>query len=155
MADTDLPPRLSRLAFHGPLSGARADRMAHRLAERLAGTGPGTDPGTDPGCSTGTGPGSVLDIGCGWGELMLRVLERAPGATGVGIDLRADDLARGRDSAAARGLADRVTFERESARGTGRGPADLVLCLGAGQALADDGAADPAAAALRELRRLV
>ncbi|MFE6282750.1 SAM-dependent methyltransferase [Streptomyces sp. NPDC057877] len=135
-AATDLPPRLTRLTFHGPLSEARADRIAGRLA--------------------GTAPATVLDIGCGWGELMLRVLAAAPGATGVGIDLNADDLARGRRHAEERGLADRVRFLEESAQDTPHGPADLVLCVGSSQAL---GPLDPprhlpdALAALRGLVR--
>ena len=45
------------------------DRAA-RLVDRLARTSPAT----------------VLDIGCGWGELMLRILAAVPGATGVGFD---------------------------------------------------------------------
>ncbi|MFD8811025.1 SAM-dependent methyltransferase [Streptomyces sp. NPDC059627] len=126
----DLPPRLTRLTFHGPLSEARAAAMAGRLA--------------------GTDPGSVLDIGCGWGELMLRLLAAVPRARGVGVDVNAADLERGRRAAGARGLADRVEFAEESAVGTGRGPADVVLCLGASQALSED-----LVPALRELRRLV
>ncbi|MEU6917252.1 SAM-dependent methyltransferase [Streptomyces olindensis] len=123
------PPRRTRLTFHGPLSEARANRLVHRLA--------------------GNAPATVLDIGCGWGELMLRVLAAAPGATGTGIYLDAEDLARGRQVAQARGLSDRVRFLEESATGTTRGPADLVLCVGASQALGD------LSRALAELRRLV
>jgi len=66
------------------------------------------------------------DLGCGWGELLLRILDAVPGAVGTGIDLSAADLARGRDNAAARGLASRVSFAEESAVGTARGPADLL-----------------------------
>ncbi|MET9833454.1 class I SAM-dependent methyltransferase [Streptomyces sp. NPDC006385] len=131
----DEPPRLTRLTFHGPLSEARA----HRLVQRLARTDPAT----------------VLDIGCGWGELMLRVLDAVPEASGVGIDVNAEDLARGRRNAEARGLGRRTAFVEESAVGTSRGPADLVLCVGASQALS---AAEPpghTTDALRELRRLV
>ncbi|MEU1401688.1 class I SAM-dependent methyltransferase [Streptomyces sp. NPDC005728] len=129
----DLPPQLTRLVFHGPLSEARAAAMVRRLAA--------------------TRPGSVLDIGCGWGELMLRVLDAVPEAHGVGVDVSGADLARGRQNAEARGHADRVEFVEESAAGTRRGPADLVLCLGASQALTT---AEPTTAgALRELRRLV
>ncbi|MFK0152385.1 SAM-dependent methyltransferase [Streptomyces sp. NPDC090493] len=126
----DLPPRLTRLTFHGPLSEARATAMVRRLA--------------------GTRPDSVLDIGCGWGELMLRLLAAVPQAHGVGVDVNAGDLERGRRAAGARGLTGRVEFAEESAVGTGRGPADVVLCLGASQALGDD-----LGPALRELRRLV
>jgi cyclopropane fatty-acyl-phospholipid synthase-like methyltransferase len=97
----------------------------------------------------------VLDIGCGWGELMLRVLAAAPGATGIGLDLDEADLARGRANAKARGLESRVTFARESGHGTARGPADLVLCVGASAAVTDAEPPAHIAAALRALRRLV
>ncbi|WP_431040654.1 SAM-dependent methyltransferase [Streptomyces sp. P1-3] len=137
MTDTPPPPRRTRLTFHGPLSEARADRIVRRL--------------------TRTGPATVLDIGCGWGELTLRILGTEAGAstTGVGIDIDADDLARGRRNAEARGLADRMEFVRESAVGTTRGPADLVLCLGASQALSDAAPPLHLTVALGELRRLV
>jgi SAM-dependent methyltransferase len=131
----DGPPRLTRLTFHNPLSEARADRIVRRLA--------------------GAGPRTVLDIGCGWGELLLRVLSVVPEARGVGVDVNARDLARGRRDAEAQGLAERVEFVEESAVGTGRGPADLVLCLGASQALSDAEPPRHTVEALRELRRLV
>ncbi|MGV9880001.1 SAM-dependent methyltransferase [Streptomyces sp. NPDC003006] len=134
--DSGLPPRLTRLSFHGPLSEARARRIVERLAA--------------------TGPRTVLDLGCGWGELLLRVLEAAPDATGVGVDIKADDLARGRAAAKERGLDHRAVFAEESATDTTRGPADIVLCLGATQALS--AAALPRVAtveALRALRGLV
>ncbi|WP_078599931.1 SAM-dependent methyltransferase [Streptomyces violens] len=134
-AETVGPPRLTRLAFHGPLSEERAERMVQRLA---AGR-----------------PATVLDLGCGWGEFMLRVLDATPGATGLGIDVNADDLARGRANAAARGLTDRVEFAEESGHGTTRGPADLVLCLGAGHAVAGPESPHNFRTVLRELRRLV
>jgi SAM-dependent methyltransferase len=135
MTDAELPPRLTRLTFHGPLSEARASRLVARL--------------------TRNGPRTVLDIGCGWGELMLRILEAAPDATGLGLDMDQGDLDRGRDNARARGLADRVTFVRESGVGTRRGPADLVLCLGASQALTEVKPPGHTAVALAELKRLV
>ncbi|WP_175409631.1 cyclopropane-fatty-acyl-phospholipid synthase family protein [Streptomyces sp. TRM64462] len=132
---SDAPPRLTHLTFHGPLSEARADRLVARLAA--------------------TGPATVLDIGCGWGEFLLRVLDAAPGATGAGLDIRADDLARGRELADERGLAERAEFVEESALGTTRGPADIVLCLGSSQALCDPEGPHDVAAALRALRGLV
>jgi len=135
MTDTELPPSLTRLTFHGPLSEARAARIVARL--------------------TRSSPRTVLDIGCGWGELMLRILAAAPGATGLGLDTDKDDLARGRANARARGLAGRVTFVRESGVGTRRGPADLVLCLGASHALTEVQPPGHTVAALAELRRLV
>lgn len=135
MTDNDLPPRLGSLTFHGPLSESRATRMIERLAAAA--------------------PATVLDIGCGWGELLLRTLEAAPGSTGVGLDINAEDLARGRVLAKERGLAERVEFVEESALGTTRGPVDAILCLGSSHALGDPELPHDAAAALRELRRLV
>ncbi|MEX0168234.1 SAM-dependent methyltransferase [Streptomyces sp. LMG1-1-1.1] len=133
--ESDLPPRLGSLTFHGPLSEERATRMIERLAA--------------------AGPADVLDIGCGWGELLLRVLDAAPGAKGTGLDIIAEDLDRGRALAEERGLADRVAFVEESALGTERGPVDAILCLGSSQALCDPELPHDPAAALRELRRLV
>ncbi|MFE5816039.1 SAM-dependent methyltransferase [Streptomyces sp. NPDC056479] len=137
MTDTQTtnPPRLTRLAFHGPLSESRAAALVQRLSR--------------------TNPATVLDIGCGWGELMLRVLAATPEATGIGVDLNGDDLDRARSNAEDRGLGRRAEFVEESATKTARGPADLVLCVGASQALSTDGAPDPLIEALRELRRLV
>ena len=135
MTDAALPPGLTQLTFHGPLSEVRAARLVARL--------------------TRNSPRTVLDIGCGWGELMLRVLAAAPDATGLGLDTDEGDLARGRDNARARGLDSRVTFVRESGVGTGRGPADLVLCVGASHALTEVEPPGHTAAALAELRRLV
>ncbi|MGW0121782.1 SAM-dependent methyltransferase [Streptomyces sp. NPDC003327] len=130
-----MPPRLGNLTFHGPLSETRATRMIDRLAA--------------------AGPADVLDIGCGWGELLLRLLEAAPGAKGTGIDINTEDIARGRALAEQRGLAERALFVEESALGTDRGPVDAVLCLGSSQALCDPSGPHDPAAALRELRRLV
>ena len=135
MENEDRPGRLSQVPFHGPLSQARAARLTERLTRNQ--------------------PRTVLDIGCGWGELMLQILAAAPDATGVGIDLHDDDLARGRAAAQARGLAHRVTFARESGMATTREPADLVLCVGASHALSDVQPPGQTAAALTVLRRLV
>ncbi|MEV5974124.1 class I SAM-dependent methyltransferase [Streptomyces sp. NPDC051921] len=133
---TDAPPRLGTgLTFHGPLSEARVGRVVARLAA--------------------ASPATVLDIGCGWGELLLRVLDAVPGASGLGIDINGDDLALGRRLAAERGLAERVDYVEESGLGTTRGPADTVLCLGSGQALCDPDLPYDPAVVLRELRRLV
>lgn len=139
MDDTTAPPRLTRLTFHGPLSDDRAAGMIRRLTDRVGRTAPIT----------------VLDIGCGWGEFMLRLLEAAPAATAVGIDINEDDLARGRAEAETRGLAGRARFVQESAVDTSRDPADIVLCLGAGHALSDDQPPESTIAALHALRRLV
>jgi SAM-dependent methyltransferase len=54
-------------------------------------------------------PGArVVETGCGGGELLVRVLEAHPGATGVGVDLDRDALAR-----AARAASTRLPAGRE------------------------------------------
>jgi SAM-dependent methyltransferase len=135
MTDDDPPRHLTRLAFHGPLSEARAARLVTRLAR--------------------TRPATVLDLGCGWGELMLRILAAVPDAVGTGVDVSGADLARGRDNAKARALADRVSFIEESAVGTTRGPADLVLCVGSSHVLSEAKPPQHTADALHALRQLV
>lgn len=123
------------LIFHGPLSENRAATLVTRLAQAR--------------------PATILDLGCGRAELMLRLLAALPDATGTGIDLHASDLAAGAATASARGLAERVRFLEESATDTPHGPADLVLCLGASHALSSLEPPAHTAAALAVLRRLV
>jgi len=118
----------ARLTFHGPLSAERADWLAADLA---AG-----------------GPANVVDCGCGWGELLLRVLAAAPGANGVGIDIHGPDIARGRQNAAKRGLTGRVSFIEGPATDHAS-PADVVISCGAYQAFGS------IPEALRALRPLV
>lgn len=120
MTIIDEPPAVasgSGLSFASPLSGERAARLIAELA--------------------GPRPGTVLDVGCGWGELLLRIVATAPDARGTGIDNYALDVTRGRDNATARGLTDRVTFiEGPAAEHITGTTADLVLSVGAWHALA-------------------
>ncbi len=124
----DPPGSYAFLEFNAPLSGARADRLAAALAA--------------------TGPRSVLDVGCGWGELLLRIASAAPRAAAVGVDLNAALLDHARRNAADRGLADRVQFVEASAPLDGA-PVDLAVCIGA------DHAYGRQADALAVLHRLV
>ncbi|MGI8712493.1 MAG: SAM-dependent methyltransferase [Solirubrobacteraceae bacterium] len=89
---------------------------------------------------------SVLDLGCGWGELLLRAVGGA-GATGVGVDIDERLLARGRAGAAQRGLSDRVRFAKGRAQEYTE-PADRVLCVGAAHAWGGARRALPALASL-------
>ncbi|MFC7639951.1 SAM-dependent methyltransferase [Streptosporangium lutulentum] len=106
----------SKLDFHAPLSAERADRLTTGLAAAE--------------------PSTVLDLGCGWGRLLLRVLAAVPEARGTGVDVYGPDLVRGRADAAARGLSDRVTFVEGPAE-EHLGTADLVLSVGAWHAFGD------------------
>ena len=129
MTAVDGPGRYQYLSFNAPLSEARADAMASRLA--------------------GARPAHILDVGCGWGELLLRILERAPDAVGVGADLDEQALDRGRTAARLRDLADRVTFDNTAADQL-ESPADLVIAVGSTHAF---GTTEQALAALLRLTR--
>ncbi|GAB3254695.1 class I SAM-dependent methyltransferase [Alteromonas gracilis] len=111
------PARYAHLDFNAPLSDARAEALVSRLVRRS--------------------PGTVLDIGCGWAELLLRVLAAAPTATGLGLDTDGELIARGTEAAGVRDLADRVLLVERGVRDDEE-PADLVLCVGSSHALADD-----------------
>jgi hypothetical protein len=111
MVTPAITPLHDDLDFNGPLTDARARRLIHSL-------GPLDD-------------AHVVDLGCGWGELLLRVLETTPTATGVGVDRSPDDIAHARHLAEARGLADRVTFETaDVATWAAPDRVDVVLNIG-------------------------
>src|SRR6202012_1527452 len=71
----------------------------------------------------------VLVLGCGWGELLMRAVQRAPALTGVGVDTDNAALERGRALAAARGLGDRVSLI-DTGGGAWPEPSDRVICAG-------------------------
>ncbi|MCP2328388.1 SAM-dependent methyltransferase [Hamadaea flava] len=125
------PPALgtgSQLQFMAPLSAQRAADLVAGLAVRR--------------------PATIVDVGSGWGELLLRLLTALPEAQGVAIDTHGPDLDRGRASAEQRGLADRASFVAGEA-GRHAQAADLVISIGAYQAFGT------ISEALAELRKLV
>jgi SAM-dependent methyltransferase len=68
---------------------------------------------------------TVLDVGCGTGDLMLALLAR--GATaGMGMDLGAGGIQNARDLAVSRGLAERATFVVGDGAHVPLEPADIV-----------------------------
>jgi SAM-dependent methyltransferase len=91
----------------------------------------------------------VLDLGCGWGELLCRAVERAPTVTGIGVDTDPTARTRGEALAVARGLGERVTF-RDAGGEAWSEPADHVICVGASHMW---GGHAPALAALTRLVR--
>jgi cyclopropane fatty-acyl-phospholipid synthase-like methyltransferase len=119
------PPPEGAFPFDSPLSEEHARRLVRALA--LA-------PGRH-----------VLDLGCGRGELLLRIVAAHPASTGTGVDPRRGALERARSAAAERGLLDRVELVEDDVTAFD-GHGDLVLCVAASHAWGG------ATAALRELR---
>lgn len=113
----ELSPPYQDLVFMSPLSEPRAERLARFIA---AGS-----------------PDLVLDLGCGWAELLLRVLEASPSSHGIGIDRDPGPIAHGRSLAADRGIAARVELRAGDARADVPLAADAVICLGASQIWAE------------------
>jgi Methyltransferase domain len=101
------------LTFMTPLSEQRAEELVRFVAEGLHGT--------------------VLDIGCGWTELLLRVVAAAPAARGVGIDSNEAFIKHGGELAEQRGLLDRVTLIAGDGKTQAPHRADAVICIGASQ----------------------
>jgi cyclopropane fatty-acyl-phospholipid synthase-like methyltransferase len=106
------------MRWNAPLSEAHAELLLERLDLRPE--------------------SSVLDLGCGWGELLIRAVGSAH--AGVGVDTAAGLLERARSRATERGLGHRVTLV-ESAAADWKEPADRVLCVGASHAWEDTRAA--------------
>ncbi|MGY1727438.1 class I SAM-dependent methyltransferase [Geodermatophilus sp. SYSU D01062] len=75
-------------------------------------------------------PRRVLDIGCGAGLYLAAVLEAAPDATGIGVDVDPDAAALARRTLSERGLADRASVAVVDIR--------EVLAAGRPGALTDD-----------------
>ncbi len=106
----DFTPLHDDLNFNSPLSDSHADRLIASLGE--------------------LGSGRVVDFGCGWAELLLRVLESAGSATGLGIDQDVAAIEHGRALAVGRGLADRVELIAANAADWRGAELDAALCVG-------------------------
>ncbi|WIX99956.1 methyltransferase domain-containing protein [Amycolatopsis mongoliensis] len=98
--------RRSRMRWNTPLSEAHAELLLDRLA-------------------LGAGH-HLVDLGCGWGELLLRAAARTPGLRATGVDTDATGLDRGRAAAGDRDVefveADAATWDL---------PAERAFCVGA------------------------
>jgi SAM-dependent methyltransferase len=112
--------RLSALAHAqhpvaAPLSDASVDALVHRVARRR--------------------PERVLDVGCGAGCWLVRLLERSSSSRGVGVDRSTEALAAAARHATAAGVADRVEWRCEDASQIGDDRYDALLCVGSTHAL--------------------
>ena len=109
----DLAPFHLDLTFMAPLSEQRATKLVDFVATNLSGT--------------------VVDVGCGWAELLIRILQAAPNATGVGIDLQESSIARACGVARERGVDHRISLTAGDVRDHLPGSADAAVCIGASQ----------------------
>lgn len=114
MVTPPLPPLYADLDFNSPLSDERAAALIDSLGD--------------------LDEARVVDLGCGWGELLLRILERWPTATGLGVDSDFRAIGHGQLLAQSRGLSDRVRFEGHDAASWRGEPADVVIVIGASHA---------------------
>lgn len=78
----------------------------------------------------------VIDVGCGKGELLVRLAERRS-TRGVGLEMNPAHVADGRRRAEARAVTDRVTFVETDATRYAAEPGSFAaaLCIGATHAL--------------------
>ena len=115
-----MPPLLRAafedLTFMTPLSEQRAEALVDHLVGGLD-----------------NGQGTVLDLGCGWAELLLRVVAAHPGIRGIGVDSDAHAIQHGRMLAQARGLQARIDLRTEDASEMAPERVDAVICIGATQ----------------------
>jgi SAM-dependent methyltransferase len=129
MSSSKIAPLHTDLDFNSPLSDARVSRLIRTL-QPLDGA-------------------RVVEVGCGWAELLLRIAAAQPSAHAVGIDTDEAAIEHGRANAAARGLSDRVDLQVADALKWDAPAADVAICVGASHAWGGT------AAALDALRLLV
>jgi SAM-dependent methyltransferase len=110
MSEIPLPGNYASLDFNAPMSAELADELARRLVTRA--------------------PATVLDVGCGWAGLLLRLLSLAPDTSGLGIDANESLVARAIANAKDRHLDGRVAFRAELPTAEADS-ADVVICVGA------------------------
>jgi cyclopropane fatty-acyl-phospholipid synthase-like methyltransferase len=80
----------------------------------------------------------VLDVGCGWGELLLRVTAAAPLIRAIGADLDEAGIAEAIWRARVRGRASRVSFRAADAGTEPVVPVESLIAIGASQVWGPD-----------------
>ena len=109
----EFPPFYSDLAFMAPLCEERAGKLIDFVSANLTGT--------------------VVDVGSGWAELLMRILQVTPNANGIGIDLQDSSITHARAVARERGIDDRISLIAGDARDHLPESSDAVICIGASQ----------------------
>jgi cyclopropane fatty-acyl-phospholipid synthase-like methyltransferase len=105
--------RYAELDFNAPMSAARARDL-------IATIGP-------------LNSAAVVDLGCGWAELLLRILEQEPTANAVGIDRDPELIARAQTNADSRKVHDRVRLECADVT-QWAGTSDVAIVIGSSHA---------------------
>ena len=109
----DVAPFHLDLTFMAPLSDERAAKLIAFVSANLIGT--------------------VIDVGCGWAELLIRILQVTPNATGIGIDLQESLIMHAQAQARERGIEDRITLIAGDAKDHLPASVDAAVCIGASQ----------------------
>src|SRR4051794_7274526 len=91
-------------------------------------------------------PRRILDVGCGSGQWLVRLLELAPFATGVGVGLSSGATTAALAVGESRHVSDRVEIRCQDASQLGDEQYDALLCIGSTHAL---GGLQPTLQALR------
>lgn len=113
------------MLFNSPISSEKADRLIDLLAL--------------------TADSRVLDVGCGTGEFLIRIIEKYR-CHGVGVDMDAAGLEAAREASEERGCGELAEFvERDIGDYRGETGFDCGLCLAATHAYALDEPAYPEA----------
>lgn len=109
----DRPSGHTFLDFNAPLSDERAAALIEGL-QPLEGK-------------------QVVDLGCGWAELLLRIAAAEPTVHALGVDSDAEAIARARQNVQTRGLADAIRLDLADATSWGE-RADVLVSIGASHA---------------------
>jgi tRNA1(Val) A37 N6-methylase TrmN6 len=106
-------PLHKRLVFNTPLSNERSAELVTFLTRYAR--------------------GSIVDVGCGWAELLMRVLEANEAVHCVGIDLCAADFEHAKSVAEERGIAGRLEMICGDVKDRLPESAQGAICIGASQ----------------------
>lgn len=131
-------PLYSRLVFNTPLSNESSAELVTFLSRYAR--------------------GSVVDVGCGWAELLMRVLEANEAVHGVGIDLSAADFEHAKNMAEKRGIGGRLEMICGDVKDRLPESTQGAICIGASQIWGPPAEANMPldySAALAALRKLV
>lgn len=111
--NVELSPPHSDLTFLTPLSEQRAHRLVDFMSAHLRGT--------------------VVDVGCGWAEILIRVLQASPDARGIGLDHNSGFIEHAIKLATQRGVADRIAFLTVDVKQHLPAQSQGAICIGASQ----------------------